>query len=946
MAVHHAEYDELEVRIERAAEDEDVYNVRVTGPDGGSSRGTFTSPFTDLRLENFVLKVGRARIARRGGGLTDEAEAKRVGEQLFKALFSGDAYRVYRTALDRSRDRERGLRVTLYLTDAPSLLHFPWEFLYERPRHLGRSVHTPIVRSLDLETVRRPRKVTLPIQVLGVDSRPTGRVPLDADAERADLERALAPLQHAGLVRLRWLERATLRELQRTLDAPDDVHVIHYIGHGEFDERTETGMLVLEGPDGSPDLVSGEDLGGLLYDESSLRLVVLNACEGARASHRDPFSGVASGLVACDIPAVVGMQFEITDDAAVTFAQQLYQSLAQGWPVDAALTQARRAIWTAGLGTEWGTPVLFLRSGDARLFDIDGAAAMPVVEDQTPAPAPVAPPPERAAEPPPPPRSLPAERASPAGRAAIDVELGRAAVVGQPPEAATWELCIANSGERTLAEVLASQSDGGMLGEPVTLEPGRRHTVRWTDPQAADACRTIRVTAVDPDGDWVAVDVEAKGNRWLFGKRIDELEGIVYSSQKKELLGHLTESESLLGMCRCSRPDDATRGVVLVITSEQLVWVRETLWSSTSGMSLRWSDVTAVTEVAGNPKRLTIHTGDGVVGQFTGLMGKGVTLGTEPLDFSFDGIRERLSGLARASASVPEPARLVRTSNHAKWVKAVAFSGDSARLASGSVDKTARVVAVTGGDQVVQVKHGGMFESIEDVALSRDGRRLATGSGDRTARVWELPSARELLKLSHANWVRAVDFGPDGRTLATGCDDKIARVWELPSGRARHELQHGGYVHGVAFDPSGQRLATGSSDNHARVWDVASGAQMTVLACGGTVRCVAFTPDGSQLLAGGEDKTVRLWALPDGRECLRLELGNHVSGVAVSPDGSRLATACESDNAVRIWGLDGRQTAQLPLDGWAVCVSFSPDGKFLAAGSRDNRVRLWRLTGA
>jgi WD40 repeat protein len=935
MAVHHAEYDELEVRIERAAEDEDVYNVRVKGPDGGTKRGTFTSPFTELRLENFVLKVGRARIARRGGGLTDEAEAKRVGEQLFKSLFSGDVYGVYRSALDRARDRERGLRVTLYLTDAPALLHYPWEFLYERPRHLARSVHTPIVRSLDLETVRRPRKVTLPIQVLGIDSRPTGRVPLDADAERADLEQALAPLEEAGLVRLRWLDHATLRELQRTLDAPDDVHVIHYIGHGEFDERTETGMLVLEGPDGSPDLVSGEDLGGLLYDESSLRLVVLNACEGARASHRDPFSGVASGLVACDIPAVVGMQFEITDDAAVTFAQQLYQSLAQGWPVDAALTQARRAIWTAGLGTEWGTPVLFLRSGDAHLFDIDAAPAVPVVEDRKP------PPPERAAEPPP-----PAKRASSAGRAAVAVELERVPVVGQPPEAATWELSIANSGERALAEVLASQSDGDVLGEPVTLEPGRRHTLRWTDPQAADACRTIRVSGVDPDGDWVTVDVEAKGNRWLFTKRIDELEGIVYANQKGELLRRLTESETLLGMCRCGRPDDATRGVVLVITTEQLVSVRETLWSSTSGMSHRWSDVTAVTEVAGNPKRLTIHTGDGVACQFTGLLGKGVTLGTEPLDFSFEGVRDRLSDLARASAAATEPARLVRSSNHAKWVKAVAFSGDSARLASGSVDKTARVVAVTGGEQVVQVKHGGLFESIEDVALTRDGRHLATSSGDRTARVWELPSARELLKLSHPNWVRAIDFGPDGRTLATGCDDKLARVWELPSGRARHELQHGGYVHCVAFDASGQRLATGSSDDHARVWDVASGAQLTVLPCDGTVRCVAFTPDGAQLLAGGEDKTARLWALPDGRECLRLELGNKVSGVAVSPDGSRLATACESDNAVRIWGLDGRQTAQLPLDGWAVCVSFSPDGKYLAAGSRDNRVRLWRLTEA
>ena len=118
----------------------------------------------------------------------------------------------------------------------------------------------------------------------------------------------------------------------------------------------------------------------MLQDESSLRLVVLNACEGARSSHVDPFSGVAASLVNFDIPAVIGMQFEITDAAAIAFSQSLYTGLARGLPIDTALAPARRAIIGAMLATEFATPVLFLRDGDARLFDIaDAPAEIPVV---------------------------------------------------------------------------------------------------------------------------------------------------------------------------------------------------------------------------------------------------------------------------------------------------------------------------------------------------------------------------------------------------------------------------------------------------------------------------------------------------------------------------------------------------------------------------------------
>lgn len=99
-----------------------------------------------------------------------------------------------------------------------------------------------------------------------------------------------------------------------------------------------------------------------------MRLVILNACEGARTSSEDPYAGVAQTLVRQGIPAVLAMQFEIFEDAALTFAHEFYSALVDNYPVDAALSEARKAIFATGNDVEWGTPVLFTRAADGILF--------------------------------------------------------------------------------------------------------------------------------------------------------------------------------------------------------------------------------------------------------------------------------------------------------------------------------------------------------------------------------------------------------------------------------------------------------------------------------------------------------------------------------------------------------------------------------------------------
>ncbi len=150
-------------------------------------------------------------------------------------------------------------------------------------------------------------------------------------------------------------------------------HVFHFIGHGGFDQQSQSGVLLLEDERGLSRLISGHHLGTLLHNHAALRLALLNACEGARTAMNDPFACVAQQLVQQGLPAVIAMQFEITDPAAITLAQEFYAALADGYPVDAALTEARVALFTQGNDIEWGTPVLYLRAQDGLLFAVEAA---------------------------------------------------------------------------------------------------------------------------------------------------------------------------------------------------------------------------------------------------------------------------------------------------------------------------------------------------------------------------------------------------------------------------------------------------------------------------------------------------------------------------------------------------------------------------------------------
>ena len=239
-----------------------------------------------------------------------------------------------------------------------------------------------MVRYLQLPNQPRPLSVTLPLRVLAIRSEPADYPRLDLEAEWSQVMAALSEFIDEGAITVTDLAAPTLSELRRVL-LRERFHVLHYMGHGGFTAE-DGGMLLFTDRAGRGMPVTGEQLSVMLRDHTSLRLAVLNACEAGRTDPADPFGGIADTLVRRGIPAVIAMQFEISDTAAIEFAPALYGALAVGRPVDAAVAEARKAIYAVSL-LEWATPVLHLRAENAHLFDIADIQAeqIPAVDEES-----------------------------------------------------------------------------------------------------------------------------------------------------------------------------------------------------------------------------------------------------------------------------------------------------------------------------------------------------------------------------------------------------------------------------------------------------------------------------------------------------------------------------------------------------------------------------------
>ncbi len=349
-------------------------------PDGRRTQVTFELPFDEYQLKYYISELTRGPQPRkRSMGQRDEDAAKELGSQLFHTLFQGPSRQRLDTALDGlAGANQEGLRIRLDLSEAPELMTLPWEYLFYPDRNLFLALdpEVAIVRYLEMPEPIPPVQVEPPLRILAMACSPVDLPRLDVQAERRMLEASLEKVIQAGLVHIEWLEETSLAAVTDALLAAE-YHIFHFVGHGDFIEvdGKPQGVLMLQDEGGMAVPVTGERLGWAL--RRAVNLAVINACEGAVADITDPTAGVATNLLLHGIPAVVAMQFEISDTVAIQFASTFYAGLALGLPVDAAVTGGRRSVMANFSNSyEWATPVLFMRAAQGDIFQIQPTSAL------------------------------------------------------------------------------------------------------------------------------------------------------------------------------------------------------------------------------------------------------------------------------------------------------------------------------------------------------------------------------------------------------------------------------------------------------------------------------------------------------------------------------------------------------------------------------------------
>ena len=360
--------------------------------DGQSAEGAFTEQVDDPFWQEIVARFGAVHHP------PGSAQIRAAGTRLFDSLVAGDVQRLWIRA--ETRIGNGGLRVRLAI-QPPRVAALPWEALFDRDRNrlLAASGRTPLVR---METqsrylpAPRPLNNRAPLNILVAAAEdPYGEIDVAAQ------QRTLADL-FAGLpddqVRVHQRSgRFSVVDLAQEV-AANDIDLLHLISHGQADS-------LLLWHNGQPVAVEAGAVSTALERAETLRLVYLSACLAGQSSARVAFTTVGPQLLQLGIPAVIAMQFAVSDADAMAFADMFYRELLTGpcpGAVDAAMGYARSSLYALNPDAfSFGTPVLWLNAPDGVVFQL---AASPA-QDATPTSAPVPPPAEPAA-----PVELPSEQ--------------------------------------------------------------------------------------------------------------------------------------------------------------------------------------------------------------------------------------------------------------------------------------------------------------------------------------------------------------------------------------------------------------------------------------------------------------------------------------------------------------------------------------------------------
>ena len=189
--------------------------------------------------------------------------------------------------------------------------------------------HTPGACSITLS-----RNGTGLCKILFLSANADPASPLGVDQEYRRVARRLEATRHRDRVELiSWPDlRASDLPTRLRREQPT---IVHFSGHGMAD-----GGLVIRDRRGDTTTLHPAALAGFLGRRNdTVRLVILNAC----------YSQSLADRLREHIDCVIGVGAEVTDQAAITFAETFYEALFDNEPIQSAIADSRDAVTAVGI---------------------------------------------------------------------------------------------------------------------------------------------------------------------------------------------------------------------------------------------------------------------------------------------------------------------------------------------------------------------------------------------------------------------------------------------------------------------------------------------------------------------------------------------------------------------------------------------------------------------
>ncbi len=267
---------------------------------------------------------------------------REYGKRLYQQIFTSEIRTVW---LEYKASNEFLVLCIRIATDANELEAIAWETLFDGEEFIAAGTKTTISRlPLDVSPLVVPPALSLPLKMLALISSPLDlpdHSRLHIEREQEILLEALNDPAGQGRVRADFEDEAKLEILESSLEAR--YQIFHFTGHGIAPENG--GGLLLEDAQGKSRPTSVTEILQLLCrSEVSLRLVVLSGCQTARTLNVGGFGDLARGLLRRRIPGVIAMQFSISDEGGMKFAESFYARIAAACSLELATHAARRAL--------------------------------------------------------------------------------------------------------------------------------------------------------------------------------------------------------------------------------------------------------------------------------------------------------------------------------------------------------------------------------------------------------------------------------------------------------------------------------------------------------------------------------------------------------------------------------------------------------------------------